>query len=166
MLAGSILLLSGVLASTPVAETKLASSWADATCGDDGASSVAPVVLQCEADVDCQPAPVAPAAVLDCNQVSSQPWVGKMIGSCDMPRPTEGPSLEARRPNGRGCTRLECSDSDASTFTTATIGADQPPIALFASALPLTLDASPLPFPVATAWISIPATRLERPPRA
>jgi hypothetical protein len=81
------MLAVGVLLTTLTALAPAASTYEEAACAEPAPPPV-----------NCSEPPAVPAVptVIDCNDERVSHWVGEMIGSCDMPRPTAPATALAR----------------------------------------------------------------------
>lgn len=97
---GTLFVVSAATAIAPPARAELLASTYDQAACDDATAPAAPDLDGGKCTEPTAPAPTP--AVIDCNDPGFSQWVGDMIGSCDMPRPTAGPTAPAAATPGKG----------------------------------------------------------------
>ena len=140
--------------------------WDRAAIGEDGP---APAIN----NEDCRSSIAAPPLAVDCNDPLVTPWVGEMIGTCDMPRAT-GPraTLRAARAHDDHRAQRLLAELASATDTTAPLNTTPPereaPPALL-STLPSMLAPAAtglLAIVAPSVLVSISGDQLLRPPCA
>jgi hypothetical protein len=154
----------------PVASTYDEAACAEAAREPQRAHPVAVADGAEEQNCSEPPASAVPA-VIDCNDQRASLWVGDMIGSCDMPRPSlPSPIMVVVRPAGpsgrRICDGFRCA-YDAHPLRPASRASDEGArLTLGAARFVHYLVASPLVEVAQTVPKEARGDRLERPPRA
>jgi hypothetical protein len=143
----------------------LADGWDRAAIGEDAPAP--------QLDDDCRP---QAAPVADCNDPQLgkfSPWVGEMIGTCDMPRPHAHPTLRALRAHDEHRAQRLLAELASQSDSAAPLGIPAPDHDFSPALLSANLAAlmAPAPFGVIhfdapRALRSISLDGLLRPPRA
>lgn len=166
VIAGVLFALGAFAPSVRPAHAPLASTYDEAACADEALGEPPPPPESCEGALPLPPVP----AIIDCNDPGMSPFVGEMIGSCDMPRAAvPSPSLATVK-GARGSTSRLC-DGVHCTRDSQPIRAGGRPLDDFGAVLldpsgmrPL-LGASPYCESAQNELASVAPSRLERPPR-
>jgi hypothetical protein len=79
-----ILVLASALNAPPL-RAPIASTYDEAACAAEAPDENVDPALD---EARCSEPPASAPAIIDCNDPGMSKWVGEMIGSCDMPRPS------------------------------------------------------------------------------
>ena len=170
MLWASTLLLVTVASANVPAPGPIESTYDEAACAltDKDAGTGAPALAE-DGGRCTEPQPAATPTVIDCNDPDFSVWVGDMIGSCDMPGPSNPAPVPAVRARDDGplhvCDGLFCGDDTSPMRAAApSVGDGQPfvlprlPIHHLLESAPLSVRGEPMPE-------ELTRPRLDRPPR-
>ncbi len=169
--AGSLVLAAVTSALPAPSLLPMASTYDEAACADalDDVAKPAQPLLE---GVACSEPPAPAPALIDCNDPGMSQWVGEMIGSCDMPKPTPPgvgqPVLRAAHDGvpARMCDGFRCSHDSSPMRSAARPISDGSLIALQQLDLSIVLTSSLLPGSRDLRPAQALLPRVERPPRA